>query len=495
MSITFRVSLCMLFCILLVSVATAQNQNISPELKAIDEMIQWQKESFDTPGMAVGIIKNGEVYYTAAHGVQGVGTRVPLSTKSLFHMASVSKPFVATAMVQLMEQGKLKLEDKLIDHLPYFSMADKRYKKITLAQMLNHSSGIPNVQDYEWDKPQYDDGAAERYAKSFTEAELDFKPGSRYSYSNAAFDILCDVIAKASGMTFEEYMQQNIFEPVGMVNSTFFKPDVPEALATQPHELGDDLSRVVSEVYPYNRKHAGSSTLHSNVEDMLLWAEVNLNKGTINGKRIYLESSYDLLTTTQVQVNDRRSVGLSWFLSSMKDTKLIFHNGGDPGYSTFFGFFPETNSAVVLMVNIDGFWQENAAGVIMSNALFGDSLVLKAPVHYRLKDYIFDEDFEKVKEVYYEERDREPQRYQTDPEWFDDLGYWLMDRGYPEKALECFLFMVELEPDYAGWYDSVGDAYVALDNTELAIEWYRKALEIKPDQQFTIDKLEKLLDK
>ncbi len=485
----------MLLSMLLFGVATAQNQTLSPELKAIDELVKWQKESFDAPGMAVGIIKNGEVYYTGAHGVQGIGTQAPLTTKSLFHMASVSKPFVATAMVQLMEQGKLSLDDKLIDHLPYFSMADKRYKKITLAQMLNHSSGIPNVQDYEWDKPQYDDGAAERYSKSFTEENLDFKPGSRFSYSNAAFDILCDVIAKASGMTFEDYMQQYIFEPVGMVNSTFYKPDVPESLATQPHVLGDEMSRVVSEIYPYNRKHAGSSTLHSNVEDMLLWAEVNLNKGIINGKRIYEESSYDLLTSPQVRVNDRRNVGLSWFLSNLKVNKLVFHSGGDTGYSTLFGFFPDTQSAVVLMLNIDGFQSENGAGVIMANSLFGDSLSLKPPVHYKLKDYVLEEDFEKVKQVYYEERDRDPQRYQTDPEWFDDLGYLLMDRGYPEKALECFQFMVELEPDYAGWYDSVGDAYVALDNTQLAIEWYRKALEIKPDQQFTIDKLEKLLGK
>jgi len=396
-----------------------------------------------------------------------------------------------------MEQGKLKLEDKLTDHLPYFTMADKRYQKITIAHMLNHSSGIPNVKDYEWDKPQYDEGAAERYSRSFTEARLDFRPGKKFSYSNAAFDILCDVIAKVSGMTFEDYTQQYIFEPVGMVNSTFYKPDVPEALATQPHVLGEDLSRVVSEVYPYNRRHAGSSTLHSNVEDMMLWAQVNLNKGIINGKRIYKESSFELLTTAQVKVNDRRNMALSWFLSSMKDTKLIFHSGGDPGYSTVFGFFPEIKSAVVLMVNIDGFWQENASGVIMSNALFGDSLAFtfKPPVHYKLKDYILEEGMEKVKEVYFEEQNREPQRYNIRPGYVDDLGYWLMDRGNPEKALECFQFMVELEPDFAGWYDSVGDAYVALDSTDLAIEWYRKALAIKPDQQSGIDKLEKLIKK
>ena len=495
MPYSYRVSIIMLLSMLLACEATNQKENLSPEAAAIEQLVLWQKESYDVPGMAVGIMKDGEIFYTGAHGVQGVDSQIPLTTKSLFHMASVSKPFVATAMVQLMEQGKLKLEDKLTDHLPYFTMADERYKEITLAQMLNHSSGIPNVEDYEWDKPQYDEGAAERYARSFTEVELDFAPGSRYRYSNAAFDVLCAVIAKASGMTFEDYTQQYIFEPVGMVNSTFYKPDVPEALATQPHRFDKNLQREVSEIYPYNRRHAGSSTLHSNVEDMMLWAQVNLNKGIINGNRIYQESSYELLTTSQTQVTEKRSVGLSWFLSSMKDTKIIFHNGGDPGYSTVFGYLPEKKAAVVLMVNIDNFRQQNAGAYLLSNAIFGDSLNWRSPVHYRLKDYVLTEDFEKVKEVYYEELNRQPQRYQVDPEWFDDLGYWLMDRDYPEKALECFLFMVSLEPEYAGWYDSVGDAYIALDSIDKGIEWYQKALEIKPTQQFTIDKLNKLLKK
>ncbi|MEO0581734.1 MAG: serine hydrolase domain-containing protein, partial [Bacteroidota bacterium] len=305
-----------------------------------DQLVVKQMESFDAPGLAVGLMKNGEIVYADAHGVQGLDTRDPLTTKSLFHMASVSKPFVATGIVQLMEQGKLQLNDKLTDHLPYFKMADPRYTDITLNHMLNHTSGIPDVEDYEWDNPQYDEGAAERYARSFETVMLDFAPGSAYNYSNAAFDILCDVIAKVSGMAFENYMKVHIFEPVGMGHSTFYKPEVPEEIATKPHVRGDSLHLVVSKIYPYNRRHAGSSTLHSNVEDMMLWAEVNLNKGVINGKRIYQESSYELLTTAQTKIGER-SVGLSWFLNKLNGTKIVFHQGGDTGYSTFFAFIPE----------------------------------------------------------------------------------------------------------------------------------------------------------
>ena len=228
-------------CLLLISCAE-EKQTPKPDLaeSPVKAITQHQMQGFDVPGLAIGIMNKGEVIYTDAMGVKSMDTGAPLTTKSVFHMASVSKPFVATAIVQLVEQGKIDLDEKLTTYLPYFKLADQRYKDITIRQMLNHSSGIPDVDDYEWDKPQYDEGAAERFVRSLETWGLDFEPGSEYSYSNTAFDIMADVIAKVSGESFEDYMQKNILEPVGMVNSTFFKPEVDETLATTPHVLGDD---------------------------------------------------------------------------------------------------------------------------------------------------------------------------------------------------------------------------------------------------------------
>lgn len=486
-----------LICLVLLNCQQENPQEkLTPEAQKTEDLVLLQKEAFDIPGMAIGLIKDGEVIYANAHGIQGLDTKVPLSTKSLFHMASVSKPFVATAIVQLVEKGKINLDEKLTFYLPYFKMADARYKDVTIRQMLNHSSGIPNTNDYQWDKPQYDEGAAERYSRSFRNDSLDFTPGEKYSYSNPAFDILADVISKVSGLTFEAYMKQYIFDPVGMKNSTFYKPDVPEALATRPHVLGDSLQRVVREVYPYNRRHAPSSTLHSNVEDMLLWAQVNLNKGIINGHRIYEESSYELLTKSQVPVNKNVDVCLSWFRSSMHDKNKYSHSGGDPGYSTYFAFIPEKKSAIVMMENVDGFWSAYSANAIINNVIFKDSVSWKSPISYKLKDHILTDGIEKVKTIYTEEKQRNPQKYSFDDGGFlDGLGYWLLDRKHLNQALEVFLLSVELYPEYAGWYDSVADAYKEMDSIDLAVQWYQKALKIKPDQDFTIKKLNELLKK
>lgn len=486
-------SLYLIFCFLcLFNCKKEEKREVSLEAVEIKNSLLKQKKLFDVPGISFGLIKNNKILYSGAHGVKSKDTKEPLKTNSVFHMASVSKPFVATAIIQLVEQGKIDLNGKLINYLPYYTMNDENYRDITIKQMLAHTSGIPNTSDYEWDNPQYDDGAAERYARSQKTVKLDFVPGKKYSYSNPAFDILCDVIAKTSGLTFEDYMKKNIFDPIGMKHSTFFKPDVPKNLATQPHVLGDSLQIVVSEIYPYNRRHAGSSTLHSNIDDMLLWAKVNLNKGSINGKQIYSRDSYDVLTEIHTPKGQRK-VCLSWFFRNLNDSPVFFHSGNDVGFKSFFGFMPEKKSAFVMMVNTDEFWTTDNVMTIVENSIFNDSIAIKGPIHYKLKNYILEDGIEKVKEVYYTEQQKEQKDYTFDNGDMDDFGYWLLDRNHLKEALEIFTFNTELEPEHAGWVDSVGDAYRKMDSTNLAIECYKKALEMKPDQEFSRRKLNALM--
>ncbi|MEL6835423.1 MAG: serine hydrolase [Bacteroidota bacterium] len=461
----------------------------------MDSLAMLVRETFAVPGFAVGILVDGEVYYTAGVGVQGLDSQVPMSTSSLFHMASVSKPFVATAIMQLAEAGKVKLEDKVIDHLPYFKMADDNYRNITILQVLNHTSGIPDVEDYEWGSPEIDDGAAERYVRSFADSPLDFEPGTDNSYSNASFDIMADLIAKVSGMTFEDYMTKHIFEPAGMKNSTFFKPEVPAELATQPHGLDDQLQMAVLDVYPYNRIHAPSSTLHSNVDDMLRWAMLYLNRGKIDGKQVFSEETYTALTTRTWEYNETNAVCLSWFTSEVEGETLYYHGGGDDGYRTFFGFFPELKAAVVVMGNNNSFQSTPATGFFARNFILNTPRQWKKHIQFDLKDLILTEGIESCKAYYHKAKADMPDQYEWDAGDLDDLGYWLLDRGKNQEALDVFMFMIELEPEHAGWHDSVADAYVAMEDTAKAIEWYEKALELNPEQGFTIDKLKELKEK
>ena len=438
--------------ILLLTVGCKKEKNIqhlsSIDTKAIDSLAWVQKESYKLPGLAVGIIKDDEVIYAKGFGVRSLNSQQSVNTKSIFHMASVSKPFTATAVMQLVEKGKVNLDKPLIAYLPYFTMKDNRYKDITIRQMLNHSSGIADVEDYEWDNPQFDADAAERYSRQFHNDSLDFTPGTSYNYSNPAFDLLADVIAKVSGLTFEDYMKKHIFDPAGMTNSTFYKPDVPENLATKPHVLGPTFKVEESNIYPYNRIHAPSSTLQSNVEDMMRWAKLYLNKGQIDGKQIFNTDTYNQLITPQVGIGGKDSICISWFSRSLGKYRKLEHNGGDDGYKAHFAFLPEKSIAIVVMTNGDYFPSWISADYFLKIILNENPIQSWAvPIHLKLSEHILEGGIEKCKEVYFYEKENNPEDYLFRSWCLSEFEYWLLDRKYEKEALSISEFNNELYPE------------------------------------------------
>jgi CubicO group peptidase (beta-lactamase class C family) len=320
--------------------------------RRIDAFLSAEVEEGGIPGLTAAAVRDGEVIYRGAFGVRRLGGGEALTPDHVFHFASVSKPFVATAIVQLMEQGELTPRDLVTDHLSYFRLADNRYRSITIRQMLNHTAGMVDVEDYEWGSPQYDNGAAERFVRGMATDGMLWAPGDGWRYSNKAFDALGDVIAKVSGMTFEEYVQSHILDAIGMDASSFIYPDIDEDLRTTGH-VGTPPR--VSDVYPYNRRHAPSSTLNSSVGQMVNWMLVNLNRGELRGARILRPESYDLLwEPTTDQAADGPSVGLSWFLGELQGRRTVSHGGGDTGFRSYILLMPDDGIGVVIASNWSG---------------------------------------------------------------------------------------------------------------------------------------------
>jgi CubicO group peptidase (beta-lactamase class C family) len=132
------------------------------------------------PGLAVGVVTHGELAYAAGFGVDSLDARRPVTPRTLFHMASVTKPFVATAVMQLVEEGRVKLDAPVVEYLPYFRLRDGRAGEISVRHMLSHTGAMPDVDDYGWDRPEYDDGALERYVRSLGDQALLGEPGAKY---------------------------------------------------------------------------------------------------------------------------------------------------------------------------------------------------------------------------------------------------------------------------------------------------------------------------
>jgi CubicO group peptidase (beta-lactamase class C family) len=323
-------------------------------------------KSSGTPGLAVGVWKDGKVVYARGFGVLAEGGRQEITPASVFHVASISKTFVTTGVLQLMEQGKVKLDDPVTTYVPYFQLKDPEYRAITLRQLLSHTAGMPDVTDYEWNRPEYDDKALERYIRGLKDSTLIAKPAEKWQYSNIGFELLADLIATVSGEPFEAYVQRHILTPAGMRHSTFLMTDVDSANLATGHVQGN-AGTERSAYYPYNRRHAGSSTLHSNLEDMLRWGAINAARGTLDGKRILQPATYDLAWKSEIDITSfyhemmrqmkmdlplrKVDMGLGWFSMDYNGNKWMNHNGSDRGFRSALFISPERQTVLVVFAN------------------------------------------------------------------------------------------------------------------------------------------------
>jgi CubicO group peptidase (beta-lactamase class C family) len=318
-------------------------------------------------GLAVGIVRNDSVVLLRGYGVMSKAGARPVTDSTIFHLASVTKPFVATAVMQLVEQGKVQLDQPVTKYIPYFKMKDPRAAKVTVRQVLTHTAGMPDVTDYGWNHPEYDQGALERYVKGLADSSLIFPPGTSWQYSNIGFELMADLVAVVSGQPFEDYVQRHILTPLKMTKSTLLMTDVDSTLLASGHESGPDSTFHLAASYPYNRRHAGSSTLHSNAIDMLRWARANLHRGSLDGAMILTRASYDSLwrfernMTEQLTARAARAgiklpydsigIGLSWMLGARNGIQVVTHSGGDNGFRSDLLLVPDRQIGIVLLTN------------------------------------------------------------------------------------------------------------------------------------------------
>jgi len=353
-----RFLLALTFVVASMNAALAQ----SPLVTRLAQLSQDFYTAQRVPGLAVGVLIDSQVVYRAGFGTTRMGGGQPITPSTLFHMASITKPFVATAVVQLSNAGKVDLDAPVTRYVPYFRMKDSRASAITVRQLLTHTAGMPDVTDYRWNHPEYDEQSLERWIRGLADSTLIAAPSERWQYSNIAFELLADLVAKVSGESFEDYVQKRILTPLAMRKSTLLMTDIDSSLMAWGHRRASTGPFAIAAHYPYNRRHAGSSTLHSNVDDMLRWARANLQRGALDGVRILPESAYDQLWKEQYDMMrragggsrpgvERAGVGLSWFLETRGGTQFVYHGGGDHGFRTDLVLAPDQRVAVVVLTN------------------------------------------------------------------------------------------------------------------------------------------------
>lgn len=352
---------------------------------AIDGIIQKYMTDFPIPGFQVCVVKDGQVAYNKGFGLADVDTARPMTPESTVIQASITKSFVATAVMRLAEQGLIDLDAPVTDYLPYFTMADDRYKAITVRMLLSHRGGLPDSPAY-WTEPL--DPALnplEQAVRDLGGMELLFAPDEGWRYSSYGYSTLGAIIAAVTGRPFEAYMAEEWLAPLGMVHSSFAMEDVDPAQRVTLY-TGYKLSRLRPHEPQTDARDASAGNLWSSCTDMVKWGRLMLSGGEANGERLLQPESVEamwaprsetgwLLGPTYRPLVER--YGLGWFLGATDGHRLVGHMGDGDGINTHMLLAPDDGLAVFAMANwmdaatAQGSFPASFAAMDVMNVLLG----------------------------------------------------------------------------------------------------------------------------
>lgn len=326
-----------------------QTKDAAPRLEGLLwPFVEKVVRSWDLPGVAVCVVRDGARIEARGFGHRDRATGRPVTATTPFHLASVSKTFVATAALQLVEEGRLELDVGIKSYLPDLPWADPRAARITLRHLLSHQSGIGDVADYGWHAPELDEDALSRFAAQVAGWPLEHDPGERFAYSNSAYELLGHLLAVVGGDSFEHLLKRRVLEPIGMSTSTFLREDVPSGEGAQPH-LGLP-ARVVGGAYPYTRQHAPSSSLHSSSTEMGRWMSAHLAAG----KGLLSPATHEVMWRPQAEPgwdDWATQMALGWFRGTYRGHRVVSHSGADPGFESALVLLPELGLGVTVLAN------------------------------------------------------------------------------------------------------------------------------------------------
>ncbi|MFE9278308.1 serine hydrolase [Paenibacillus glucanolyticus] len=455
------------------------------------------------PGLAVGVVYDHRMIYAKGFGVSDIQSGEAVTEHTLFHMASVSKTLVATGMMQLAEEGVIDLDGVVSDYLPYFEMADDRSRNLTIRQLLSHTSGLPDEDDFAWDRPEYDEGSLERYVRSMKDCKLQREPGQAFAYSNIGYEILGDVIAKVTGLSFELYMKQKLLEPASMLNSTFLKEEAAETdypLAV-PHVLGlqGGYGAEPSSIFPYHRAHAPSSTLYANAVDMCYYALAHLSGSSTprgDGKLLLEANSYSEMWRRAASTDYGdilEDMGLGWFMGLYRGRRVLSHMGRDTGFRSGFLLLPDEGMGVVFMMNADYVGGKILGSAILNVLLGEDVPYVQQSLAHHLSRLTITSGVDAAFREYEEIQQSCPERFLVIEGEFNAGAYTLMRRGWLQEGIRLLELSVQIFPGSSNLHDSLGEMYLLAGERALALMHYEKSVELDPEHAEGIRMVNELL--
>jgi CubicO group peptidase (beta-lactamase class C family) len=332
----YIVKLAFLFVLLATPSFAASSPADDPEVKAqiglFSAWLEGQIAIRQLPGVVVGVVFDQDLIWAKGFGHANLADRRPMAIDTRFRMASHSKLFTATAIMQLREQGKLRLDDPVTEYLPWFQFrpTSPDDPPITIEHLLTHSSGLPREAGSHWS--DLDFPTEGELKELMSQRQAAFSPEVRWKYSNLAYTLAGMVIEQVSGMSWADYLQKNIFDPLGMSASSVDRED--PKMATGYGRRMPDGSR---EVFPFvdARGMAAATGLTSTVSDMAKFVSAQFRSGKRGGDCILSTASLrEMHRVRMLESTWTRGQGIGFSVQRIDDKLYVGHGGGYPGYTT-----------------------------------------------------------------------------------------------------------------------------------------------------------------
>lgn len=338
-------SLWMVFIIVLLLGALAQGQ-----ANELDDYIRAQMAHRHIPGLSLAVVKDGKVLVTKGYGTANLELHVPVTPETVFEIGSLTKPFTAIALMMLVEQGKIRLEDRLTQ---YIEGLPSGWSTMTLRHLLTHTAGLKGHAEL----PDFDlhkDYSEAEFVRFFASKPLAFQPGEQWAYSSTGFNLAAMVIAKVSGLSYEEYVALHILRPLGMTQTRF--KDAEEIVSQRADGYRFDPQKQWRKTDPFRAKVlAASGGLLSTAVDLAKW------EAALDTAKLLKRSSLDSMWTPATLSNGQAThYGLGWFLGAYRGHPIVWHSGLMPGFSCILSRFVDEHLTVIVLCNLRGITDTDA---------------------------------------------------------------------------------------------------------------------------------------
>ncbi len=319
---------------------------------ALQEAVTEIAGRLEVPGVAVGVLLDGKEEY-AFHGVTSIENAVTVNEDTLFQFGSTSKTFTASAMMRLVEQGKVDLDAPVRTYIPEFRLQDEQVAEtVTVFHLFNHTAGWEG--DLMEDMGPGDDALA-RYVERMATIQHVTPLGEMVSYNNASLSVAGRILEKVTGQTYEQAMKELIFEPLHLDHCYFFPTEIMTRRFAVGHNQAADGTITVARPWAIPRGSNPAGGISSTAADHIAWARFHLGDGTAaDGTRILSEDMLRRMQQPTVETPGSAlgdAVGISWMLRDVDGVRLVGHGGDTIGQHSAFTMVPERDFAVTSLTN------------------------------------------------------------------------------------------------------------------------------------------------